>query len=225
MVNARHSSHALTPHVRCWAAFGPGRRFSSQGSDTRLTAALKGTQLESSTSLSVIDPFDTDLQYTDLGGVQRGSVRTTNLTCTLTYNVIRLANRLQQAYQSFLQNPSQEFTVGCTEFYKVWVQPGRGGVGGRKRWCGGMRGVTRGGLSLGNSDWEPGAATDVLAATCTSRIRFAGGLHHVPVNTPPPPSQTSLKRGTFCLTPPPVLPAVTTPLPSACSPLPWGLTA
>ena len=86
--------------------------------------------MESSTSLSVIDPFDTDLQYTDLGGVQTGSVRTTNLTCTLTYNVIRLASRLQQAYQSFLQNPSHEFTAGCTEFYKVWVQPGRGGVGG-----------------------------------------------------------------------------------------------
>ena len=83
--------------------------------------------MESSTSLSVVDPFDTDLQYSDLGGVQTGSARTTNLTATLTYNVIRLANRLQQDYHSFLQITSQEFTAGCTEFYKVWVQPGEGG--------------------------------------------------------------------------------------------------
>jgi vacuolar protein sorting-associated protein 13A/C len=94
--------------------------FHSQGEDQQTTAALKGMRLEGGSGLTVVDPFDVQVDYSKESGKQDFILVVSSITVRMTGNILRLLQRLQEDLVTTFHLGGDQVATRCTQFDRVW---------------------------------------------------------------------------------------------------------
>eukprot|EP00850_Spirogloea_muscicola_P002380 SM000009S23509 [mRNA] locus=s9:423530:451441:+ [translate_table: standard] len=110
----------LHPEVMLRARVSIFGRCAMRGNDLEVNARVKSLDIISSTGLNVLEPFNTVLSYSRVAGRQNVTVSATDIVTNLSFSVLRLMYRLSADYMHLLHITSEDFTVPCGQFDKIW---------------------------------------------------------------------------------------------------------
>jgi vacuolar protein sorting-associated protein 13A/C len=100
-------------------------RFSMKGDDMDLTANINGLTVESTSGVNVLEPFDAYVTYSQVTGKQNIHVRMTEIYTNFSFSILQLILRLQDDVMSIMRITSEQITVECSEFEKIWADDGK----------------------------------------------------------------------------------------------------
>lgn len=90
-----------------------------------LTANLNGFTVESTSGMNVLEPFDAFVSYSKVTGKQNIHARVTEFYTNFSFSILQLILRLQDDVMSVMRITSEQITVECSEFEKIWADDGR----------------------------------------------------------------------------------------------------
>jgi len=96
-----------------------------KGDDMELTANLNGFTVESTSGMNVLEPFDVFLTYSQVTGKQNIHVGVTEIYTNFSFSILQLILRLQDDVMSIMRITSEQITVECSEFEKIWADDGK----------------------------------------------------------------------------------------------------
>lgn len=89
-----------------------------------LNAKISSLTVEASSGVDVLEPFDTTVKYSRVSGKQHIHVGLSEIYTNFSFSVIQLILKLQEDVMSFLRITSEQITVECSEFDRVWANEG-----------------------------------------------------------------------------------------------------
>ncbi|KAG0604101.1 hypothetical protein M758_10G145000 [Ceratodon purpureus] len=114
--------HGLVlPERHLLAKMNAFARFSMKGEDMELTANLNGFTVESTSGMNVLEPFDAFVNYSKVTGKQSIHARVTEFYTNFSFSILQLILRLQDDVMSVMRITSEQITVECSEFEKIWA--------------------------------------------------------------------------------------------------------
>ncbi|KAG0557949.1 hypothetical protein KC19_11G167800 [Ceratodon purpureus] len=117
----RPSGALVLPERHIRARMNVFARFSMKGDDMDLTANLNGLTVESTSGVNVLEPFDAYVTYSQVTGKQNIHVRMTEIYTNFSFSILQLILRLQDDVMSIMRITSEQITVECSEFEKIWA--------------------------------------------------------------------------------------------------------
>ncbi len=90
-----------------------------------LTANLNGFTVESTSGMNVLEPFDVYATYSKVTGKQNIHVSVTEIYTNFSFSILQLILRLQDDVMSVMRITSEQITVECSEFEKIWADDGK----------------------------------------------------------------------------------------------------
>lgn len=93
----------------------------SQGEERRASAVLKGMRLEGGSGLTVIDPFNATLEYSQHTDKQDLVLAISPITVRVTGNVLRLLQRLEADLVSTFHLGGDQVAARCSQFDRIWL--------------------------------------------------------------------------------------------------------
>ncbi|CAM6084054.1 unnamed protein product [Calypogeia fissa] len=114
--------NALRPEKLLRMRMNVFSRLVIKGDDMELNAQVNGLTVEASSGIQVVEPVDIVVKYTNASGKQTMSLASTEIYSNFSYSIIQLILRLQADVMSFLRITSEQVTVECSEFDKVWAE-------------------------------------------------------------------------------------------------------
>ena len=89
-----------------------------------LTANLNGLTVESTSGVNVLEPFDAFVTYSKVTEKQNIHVRMTEIYTNFSFSILHLILRLQDDVMSVMRITSEQKTLECSEFEKIWADDG-----------------------------------------------------------------------------------------------------
>ncbi len=86
-----------------------------------LNANLNTLTIEAKSGITVMEPFNADMSYSKVAGKQNICAKMTQICTNFSFSILHLILRLQDDVMSFMRITSEEMTVECSEFDKIWV--------------------------------------------------------------------------------------------------------
>ncbi|XP_024403056.1 uncharacterized protein [Physcomitrium patens] len=96
-------------------------RFSTKGDDMELSANVNGFTVESTSGVRVLEPFDAQVAYSLMTGTQNIRLGTTDINTNFSFSILQLILLLQDDFMSIMRITSEQVTIQCSEFEKIWV--------------------------------------------------------------------------------------------------------
>lgn len=96
-------------------------RFVMKGDDMEVNAQVNGLTIEASSGIKVMEPVDMIVKYKNAAGKQNLHIASTEIYTNFSFSIIQLILRLQVDVMSFLRITSEQITVECSEFDKIWA--------------------------------------------------------------------------------------------------------
>jgi len=96
-------------------------RYTSKGEDMEVNANLNTLTIEAKSGITVMEPFNADMLYSKVAGKQNICAKMTEICTHFSFSILHLILRLQDDVMSFMRITSEEMTVECSEFDKIWV--------------------------------------------------------------------------------------------------------
>lgn len=90
-----------------------------------LNAQVNGLTIEASSGIHVLEPVDMGVKYTKVTGKQHIHVDMSEVVTNFSFSILQLILRLQTDVMSFLRITSEQTTVQCSEFDKIWADDGK----------------------------------------------------------------------------------------------------
>lgn len=90
-----------------------------------LTANLNGFTVESTSGVKVLEPFDASATYSLVTGQQNIHIAMTDIYTNFSFSILQLMLRLADDVMSIMRITSEQTTVECSEFEKIWADDGR----------------------------------------------------------------------------------------------------
>jgi len=96
-----------------------------KGDDMELTANLNGFTVESTSGMNVLEPFDVFMTYSQVTGKQNIHVGVTEIYTNFSFSTLQLILRLHDDVMSIMRITSEQITVECSEFERIWADDGK----------------------------------------------------------------------------------------------------
>lgn len=90
-----------------------------------LIADLNGFNVEATSGVNVLEPFDVSVKYSKVTGKQNIHVGMTEIYTNFSFSILQLILRLQEDVMSLMRITSEQITVECSEFDKIWADDGK----------------------------------------------------------------------------------------------------
>ncbi|BBN04917.1 vacuolar protein sorting-associated protein 13A/C [Marchantia polymorpha subsp. ruderalis] len=117
----RPADSVLVPERLLRARMNVFSRFILKGEDMELNAQVNGLTIEASSGIHVLEPVDMGVKYTKVTGKQHIHVDMSEVVTNFSFSILQLILRLQTDVMSFLRITSEQTTVQCSEFDKIWA--------------------------------------------------------------------------------------------------------
>lgn len=90
-----------------------------------LSANVNGFTVESTSGVRVLEPFDAQVAYSLMTGTQNIRLGTTDINTNFSFSILQLILLLQDDFMSIMRITSEQVTIQCSEFEKIWVHDGK----------------------------------------------------------------------------------------------------
>lgn len=90
-----------------------------------LTAKLNGFTVESTSGVKVFEPFDASATYSVVTGLKNIHIDMTDIYTNFSFSILQLILRLEDDVMSIMRITSEQITVECSEFEKIWADDGK----------------------------------------------------------------------------------------------------
>lgn len=90
-----------------------------------LTANLNSLTVESTSGVTVLEPFDASATYSLVTGQQNIHIAMTDIHTNFSFSILQLILRLEDDVMSIMRITSEQITVECSEFEKIWADDGK----------------------------------------------------------------------------------------------------
>jgi vacuolar protein sorting-associated protein 13A/C len=117
----RPTEPLLVPERLVRARMNAFSRLCLRGEDLELNANLNAFTIESSSGVSVVEPFDATVKYSKVSGKQNIHVSMSEIYTNFSFSILQLILRLQDDVMAFMRITSEQITVECSEFDRIWV--------------------------------------------------------------------------------------------------------